>query len=151
MVARCLSILLLAWLVAACGHGHEHPHAGAHASDAAPAPGLAPPGYMVVISIDVDASRMGAYARATVPLLLQYGGRLLFVSEEGQAEVLEGEDHPASIRVFEFPSLQHARDFYYSETYQQQAIPLRAGNGRLQVLVSDAFVPDPRWALQGAQ
>ena len=149
MVARGLAILLLAWLVAACGHGHEHPHD--HASGPAAATGTAPPGYMVVIGIDVDASRMGAYARATVPLLLQYGGRLLFISEEGQAEVLEGDDYPSSIRVFEFPSLQRARDFYYSDAYQQQAIPLRDGNGRLHVIVSDAFVPDPRWALQGAQ
>ena len=27
----------------------------------------------------------------------------------------------------------------------QAAIPLRAGNGKIDVIVSDAFVPDPKW------
>ncbi len=102
------------------------------------------PGYMVVIGNGVDPSKMSAYAQAAVPLLLRYGGKLLFTTEEGETDVIEGGPFPGSIRVFEFPSLQAARDFYYSDEYQA-AIPLRAGNGKLEVIVADGFVPDPKW------
>ena len=101
-------------------------------------------GYMVVIGNGVDPARMGEYARAAVPLLLQYQGRLLFTTDEGQTEVIEGGPFPGSIRVFEFPTLQSARDFFYSDEYQA-AIPLRAGNGKIDVLLADGFVPDPKW------
>ena len=107
------------------------------------------PGYMIVIGTDVDSPRMGPYAAATVPLLLEFGGELLFISEEHGAEILEGGPFTSSIRVFRFPSLQHARDFYHSEAYQQEAIPLREGLGQLDVIVVDAFVPDPRWLPAG--
>ncbi len=126
--------------------------AEALAADADPehtAPATTPPGYMIVIGTNVESARMGPYARATIPLLLEYGGRLLFISEENDAEILEGPAFTSSIRVFEFPSLQHARDFYFSERYQREAIPLREGLGTLNVIVSDAFVPDPRWQPAG--
>ena len=119
--------------------------AGGETDGGEAAPTAGPPGYMIVIGTNVDAARMGPYARATIPLLLEYGGRLLFISEENAAEVLEGPAYTNSIRVFEFPSLQRARDFYYSDRYQREAIPLREGLGTLNVIVSDAFVPDPAW------
>jgi hypothetical protein len=64
----------------------------AHAQSPAPtAPQAASkPGYMVVIGNGVDPKRMGAYASAAVPLLLKYQGKLMFATEEGQTEVLEG-------------------------------------------------------------
>ncbi|MCC5793369.1 MAG: DUF1330 domain-containing protein [Chromatiales bacterium] len=127
----CLAAALLFWVPLA-----------SHADEAAPAEPR--PGYMVVIGNGVDPALMGAYAAAAVSLLLRYGGRLLFATEEGSTEVLEGGPFPGSIRVFEFPSLASARDFYHSDEYQR-AIPLRLGNGRLDVIVSDAFVPDPKW------
>ncbi len=102
------------------------------------------PGYMVVIGNGVDPAKMGPYAQAAVPLLLQYQGKLLFATEEGKTDVIEGGPFPGSIRVFEFPSLQSARDFYHSDEYQK-AIPLRLGNGKIDVILSDAFVPDPKW------
>ncbi len=117
----------------------------AYAQDAAAPPSqVSKPGYMVVIGNGVDPKKMGAYASAAVPLLLKYKGKLLFATEEGQTEVLEGGPFPGSVRVFEFPSLKSARDFYTSPEYQK-AIPLRAGNGKIDVIVSDAFVPDPKW------
>lgn len=126
---------------------HTTAAAWAQASPA-PAPQVAPaaprPGYMVVIGNGVDPKKMSAYAGKAVPLLMKSGGRLLFATEEGQTEVLEGGPFPGSIRVFEFPTLAAARDFYYSPEYQA-AIPLRLGNGKIDVMVSDAFIPDPKW------
>ena len=105
------------------------------------------PGYMVVIARGVDPTTMGDYANAAVPLLLEYGGKLLFTTPENKNEVIEGGPFTASVRVFQFPSLQAARDFYFSEEYQV-AIPLRAGNGKLDILLADAFVPDPKWTTE---
>lgn len=102
------------------------------------------PGYMIVIGNGVNPAGMREYAAAAVPLIIKAGGTLLFATEEGQTEVLEGGPFPGSIRVFEFPSLQSARDFYYAPDYQA-AIPLRAGNGRIDVLVADGWIPDPKW------
>lgn len=48
------------------------------------------PGYMVVIGEGVDPAGMADYAKAAVPLLLQAGGVLMFTTEEGQTEVIEG-------------------------------------------------------------
>lgn len=110
-----------------------------------PVTATAKPGYMVVIGNGVDPAKMSAYAGAAVPLLLRAGGKLLFATDEGKTEVLEGGPFPGSIRVFEFPSLKAARDFYFSPEYQK-AIPLRAGNGKIDVIVSDAFIPDPKWS-----
>lgn len=105
---------------------------------------VARPGYMIVISEGVDPAGMSAYARAAVPLMFKYRGKLLFATEEGQNEVLESGPYQPSVRVFEFPSLEAARGYYQSAEYQA-AIPLRAGNGKIIVIVADAFVPDPKW------
>lgn len=62
----------------------------------------------IVIGEGVDPAKMGAYAGAAVPLLLKAGGELLFVTDEGQTEVIEGAAFPGSVRVLRFPSLQAA-------------------------------------------
>jgi uncharacterized protein (DUF1330 family) len=108
------------------------------------------PGYMIVIGNGVNPAGMRDYAAAAVPLIIKAGGKLLFATEEGKTEVLEGGPFPGSIRVFEFPSLQAARDFYYADAYQA-AIPLRAGNGRIDVMVADGWVPDPKWFREPAE
>ncbi len=105
---------------------------------------IAKPGYMIVIGNGVDPAGMREYASIAVPLLIKTGARLLFATEEGQTEVIEGGPFPGSIRVFEFPTPDAARDFYYSAEYQA-AIPLREGNGHIDVLLADAWVPDPKW------
>lgn len=102
------------------------------------------PGYMIVLTEDVDPAGMRDYARAAVPLMLDYKGLLLFATPEGQNEVLEGGPFLPSVRVFKFPSVEAARGYYMSDEYQA-AIPLRAGNGKVTVLISDAFIPDPKW------
>ncbi|MDX2221264.1 MAG: DUF1330 domain-containing protein [Rhodospirillaceae bacterium] len=139
MALHRIATLMLSLTLVAGGAARAESETGAASPQVSPKPG-----YMVVIGVGVDPSRMGAYAAAAVPLLLKYRGRLLFATDEGRTEVLEGGPFPGSVRVFEFPSLQSARDFYYSAEYQA-AIPLRAGNGKLDVIVSDAFVPDPKW------
>ncbi|MCS6946151.1 MAG: DUF1330 domain-containing protein [Steroidobacteraceae bacterium] len=99
------------------------------------------PGYLIVIATGVDPQRMRDYARAATPIVIAHGGRLLFATREGENEILEGGPFASAIRVLEFPSVQAVRDFYHSAEYQK-VIPLRLGNGKLDVMVADAFVLD---------
>ena len=133
----CWGVLLALPLIALAGGHVSVPPEAAN-------PPAAKPGYMIVIGNGVDPAGMSEYAGIAVPLLLKTGAKLLFATEEGQTEVIEGGPFPGSIRVFEFPTLQAARDFYYSDEYQA-AIPLREGNGTIDVMLADAFVPDPKW------
>lgn len=97
------------------------------------------PGYLIVIGTGVDPLRLRDYGMAAGRIVMQRGGRLLFATREGANEFLEGGPFTSSIRVFEFPSVEAVREFYHSPEYQK-VIPLRVGNGRFDIIVSDSFV-----------
>lgn len=71
-----------------------------------------------------DPEAYGRYRQRTPAIIAKYGGR--FVSRGGTKLVLEGPSDTRRVVVVEFPSLQHARDFYHSQEYQD-AIRLRTG------------------------
>lgn len=54
-------------------------------------------------------------------------------------EVLEGDD-VACIVILEFPDMQQARDWYYSEEYQKWA-PLRKSVSKGSAFIVNGFVP----------
>lgn len=118
----------------------------APAQPAAPTPvaGKTKPGYMIVLIREVQPRKMSAYASKATPLLLRYGGKMLFAADQDPSEVVEGQDLPGKLRVFEFPSLQSARDFWNSPEYREAA-KLREGFAKIDVILIDAFTPDPKW------
>ena len=118
----------------------------AQAADPPPPPR---PGYLIVIGNGVDPARLRDYGIQAGKLVARHGGRLLFATQEGQTEILEGGPFPGSIRVFEFPSVEAVRAFYRSAEYQQ-AIELRRGNGRFDLLVADSIAFDPRFQTPSA-
>jgi uncharacterized protein (DUF1330 family) len=72
--------------------------------------------YVIAGNNVVDAEAMREYS-AQVPATLEpFGGK--FVARGGQVEVAEGAWSPARLVVIEFPSLDHARDWYHSDAYQ---------------------------------
>jgi uncharacterized protein (DUF1330 family) len=71
-----------------------------------------------------DPEAYGRYRQRTPAIIAKYGGR--FVSRGGTKLVLEGPSDPRRVVVVEFPSIQHAKDFYHSREYQE-AIRLRTG------------------------
>jgi uncharacterized protein (DUF1330 family) len=63
-----------------------------------------------------DAEAMREYS-ALVPATLEpFGGK--FVVRGGQMEVAEGAWNTQRLVVIEFPSLEHARNWYHSDAYQ---------------------------------
>ena len=78
-----------------------------------------------------DPEKMGAYGQQIGPTVEQHGGRYLV--RGGQTEIVEGDWRPSLPVIIEFPSLEHARKWYGSETYQQ-LVALRAGAAKLNAV-----------------
>jgi len=71
----------------------------------------------VILTEDIkDRAGMATYARAAAPLLAKGGVCVLAVDRHPQ--VLEGDWHGSQTVVLEFPSLEAARAWYESPTYQ---------------------------------
>jgi uncharacterized protein (DUF1330 family) len=79
-------------------------------------------GYVIVTEAIHDAAGMEAYAKAAVPSIGDHGAKVLVFDEN--VEVVEGEWHGNRTIVLEFESVEKAREWYESASYQQ-ALPLR--------------------------
>lgn len=77
------------------------------------------------------------YSQFTLATFAPYHGRVL--TRGGLREQLEGEDdqHHAGLRtvIVEFPSMQHARDWYQSDAYTRlREIRQKYSNGRFFII-----------------
>jgi uncharacterized protein (DUF1330 family) len=68
--------------------------------------------------------RYREYTKASPAAVAKYGGK--FLVRGGETLTLEGPEETSRIVVLEFPSLEKAKEFYYSEEYQS-AKKLREG------------------------
>jgi uncharacterized protein (DUF1330 family) len=92
------------------------------------------PAYMLVIGQINDGKKMAAYQAA-----LEASG--LYAKNEGAYEVkgrpiemFEGEwPSNQAVVIARFASAEHARNFWRSDTYQNEIKPLRAGAGHFTV------------------
>ncbi len=74
----------------------------------------------VIAEVEIhDHDSYPSYSVTVLPTLEPYGGKVLV--RGGQREQLEGHDeqHHNELRtvILEFPSVQHARDWYFSDAY----------------------------------
>jgi uncharacterized protein (DUF1330 family) len=98
-----------------------------------------PKGYIIFTEAIHDPDGMNEYGRASGPTVAEHGAKVLAVDE--RFEVLEGEWHGERTVVLEFESVEAARNWYTSETYQA-AIPLRqAACDSNAVLISGFEMP----------
>ena len=67
------------------------------------------PGFLIVIGNGVDPARLRDYGIQAGKLVARHGGRLLFATQEGQTEILEGGPFPGSIRASRRHRLSHRR------------------------------------------
>jgi len=77
-----------------------------------------------IVRIDevTDPKMMLEYRDKVRGLVKSFGGR--YVAADDHVEVLEGSWDCARTVLVEFPSYEHARKFYFSDTYQK-VLPLR--------------------------
>jgi uncharacterized protein (DUF1330 family) len=79
-------------------------------------------GYVIVTEAIHDPAGMEAYAKAAAPSIAGHGAKVLVFDEN--VEVREGQWHGNRTIVLEFESVEKARKWYESPSYQE-ALPLR--------------------------
>ena len=79
-----------------------------------------------------DPDRYKEYMKKTPGAIEKYGGK--FIVRGGDVVTLEGPGENRRLVLIEFPSLEKAKEFYYSEEYQE-AKKLREGAARGQFLI----------------
>jgi uncharacterized protein (DUF1330 family) len=98
-------------------------------------------GYVILTEDIHDAEGMAAYGRASAASLAEFGGRPLVVDHD--VEVLEGTWHGTRTVVVEFESVDRARTWYASTSYQS-ALPLRLAAAECTVVIVEGFTLEPR-------
>lgn len=103
------------------------------------------PAYLVVSIDDLDRSKSAPYGEALrrTQIVPRHGGE--YVAVGSSPLVLEG-TWPAgrSMVVERYPCLEMIKAFWYSDEYQKEIMPLRAGSGTYTVVAFEAFVPQQR-------
>lgn len=96
-------------------------------------------GYVILTEDIHDGAGMDEYGRASTASLLEHGGKVLVVDED--VEVLEGTWHGTRTVVVEFASVDAAREWYRSPSYQA-ALPLRQAAADCNVVIAAGFAMD---------
>ena len=81
-----------------------------------------------------DWDRYKEYTKKTPGAVAKHGGR--FIVRAGEMVTLEGPEETRRVVLIEFPSFEKAKEFYYSQEYQE-AKKLRAGAATGQFLAID--------------
>ena len=94
------------------------------------------PVFMIVVGTIEDRDKMAAYQGALMESGLYPKNEGYYVAVGRPIEMFE-EEWPGNqgMVIARFPSLAHARSFWYSEEYQERIKPLRAGAGTFNVSV----------------
>ena len=93
-------------------------------------------GYVILTEAIRDPEGMDGYGQASMPSIIEHGAKVLVVDEH--VEVLEGEWHGDRTVVVEFDSVDAAREWYTSATYQA-ALPLRQAAADCNVVIASGF------------
>lgn len=94
----------------------------------------------IVVRADVrDWDAYREYMRHTPRVIARFGGR--FIVRGGETVTLEGPEERQRLVVLEFPSLQHAKDFYESPAYAEIK-KIREGGGEAQFVAVDGYAAE---------
>jgi len=73
------------------------------------------PAYVLVEIKVADPVRYEDYKRLAAPTVAAHGGR--YIVRGGKTELLEGSRAPGRVVVLEFPTPEHARQWWHSDAY----------------------------------
>ena len=79
----------------------------------------------------LDQAAMAEYRQQVMPTLEAYEGR--YIARAGKTVSLEGDWDPMRLTIIEFPSLDHAQQWYASDAYRSLKA-LRQGASRIRML-----------------
>jgi uncharacterized protein (DUF1330 family) len=102
-------------------------------------PDLAGPrAYMLVQGTVSDPGPIGKYMETIVPMIIERGGVYRVWTDPDGPSLLAGAWSPQYLVFSEWPSVEVARDFWFSDTYQNVAIPTRRPASDFTVLLFEA-------------
>lgn len=97
--------------------------------------------YLIVrVRVD-DAQAYQEYMKHTPRIIHAHGGKM--VVRGGAVETLEGTEETRRLVIIEFPSMEAAKGFYFSNDYQK-AKAIREGGGEGQFVVVEGY-PGEAW------
>lgn len=86
-----------------------------------------------------DQDRLNAYRDVILPMHFERGGYYeAFAIAPGQVEAVSGTWPDQIFAISRWPTRAAAEDFWFSDRYQKEAIPLRLGAGRFTVHALEA-------------
>jgi uncharacterized protein (DUF1330 family) len=94
-----------------------------------------PPALMLVQGVATDQAAMAVYRGIIQPMLSARGAYYLVYTGADDVEVLYGKWEDRALIISRWPDLASAEDFWFSDRYQNQAIPARLGASRFTVLL----------------
>ncbi|QGN55822.1 DUF1330 domain-containing protein [Novosphingobium sp. Gsoil 351] len=93
--------------------------------------------FMVIEGTGTDQARMDRYRDIILPMMRERGAYYVVFELGGAIEVWAGAWAEGIFAISRWPSRAHAEDFWFSERYQGEAIPIRTGVGRFDVQIVD--------------
>jgi uncharacterized protein (DUF1330 family) len=94
------------------------------------------PAYVLANVTVKDPVRYEDYRRLVTGTLAKYGGR--FIARGGNVEVLEGDWRPNRLVIVEFPSMDHARQWWHSPEYTEARLIRQATSEGTLILLEGA-------------
>lgn len=99
----------------------------------------APRTFMVIEGTGTDQERMDRYRDLILPMMRERGAYYVAFELGGNVRVLAGQWSEGIFAISRWPSKAHAEDFWYSDGYQGQAVPIRTGVGRFDVQIIEGI------------
>jgi uncharacterized protein (DUF1330 family) len=96
------------------------------------------PAYVIVEVTVTNPEPYAAYRDLAGASVARHGGR--FLVRGGAVTPLEADWHPQRFVVIEFPSVDAARAFYFSDDYQE-ALKVRLANSTGRAFIVEGYAP----------
>ncbi len=97
--------------------------------------GRGPASLMLVQGVATDEAAMAVYRGLIQPMLIARGAYYVVYASADGVEVLYGDWEDRALIISRWPDLASARDFWFSDRYQHEAIPARIHASRFTVLL----------------
>jgi uncharacterized protein (DUF1330 family) len=95
--------------------------------------------FMVIEGTGTDQNRMDQYRDLILPMMRDRGAYYVAFELGGNVRVLAGEWDEGIFAISRWPSRAHAEDFWFSDKYQNECIPIRTGVGRFDVQIIEGI------------
>jgi uncharacterized protein (DUF1330 family) len=99
----------------------------------------APRTFMVIEGTGTDQQRMDRYRDMILPMMRERGAYYIAFELGGDVSVLAGEWSEGIFAISRWPSKASAKDFWFSDKYQNDAIPIRTGVGKFDVQIIEGI------------